>query len=112
MARTKGGPKSHLRHKSFEDDPGLLWHPSRLFAAPMKHAQEPLACLIATAARKRDCAGCGSCASMPPRAERHHHSRLINGLRNTSITLNRRFWLTAVRDPQAFAAVVARALAS
>jgi large subunit ribosomal protein L20 len=49
----------------------------------------------------------------PPRTNGTTYSRLINGMKIAGITLNRKVLADlAVRDPQTFAVVVAKALAA
>ncbi len=116
MARTKGGPKSHLRHKKvLKMTQGYFGTRSRLF----RRANEAMLKSLWYAyrdrrTRKRDLRRLWIVRiNAASRQNGTTYSRLINGLRNTSITLNRKVLADlAVRDPQAFAAVVARALAS
>lgn len=113
MARVKGGPKGHLRHKKvLKMTKGYFGTRNRLF----RRANEAMLKSLWYAyrdrrTRKRDLRRLWIVRiNAASRLNGTTYSRLVNGLRNTGITLNRKVLADlAVRDPQAFAAVVAKA---
>ena len=110
MARVKGGPSGHLRHKKVlkfaKGQRGTrhfqfrranqamlksLWYATRDRRTRKRDLRRLWIARINAAARANGMA----------------YSRLINGLRKANILLNRKMLADlAVRDPQAFAAVV------
>ena len=116
MARVKGGPKGHLRHKKvLKMNQGLLWQPHRLF----KRANEAMLKSLWYAfrdrrARKRDLRKLWIARiNAAARINGLTYSQLIHGMKIAGITLNRKVLANlAIRDPQAFTAVVAKAKAA
>jgi len=116
MARVKGGPSGHLRHKKVlkftKGQRGTrhfqfrranqamlksLWYATRDRRTRKRDLRRLWIARINAAARANGMA----------------YSRLINGLRKANILLNRKMLADlAVRDPQAFAAVVETAKAA
>jgi large subunit ribosomal protein L20 len=113
MARVKGGPKGHLRHKRvLKATQGYFGTRSRLF----RRANETMlkAMWYATRdrrVRKRDLRKLWIARiNAAARSNGISYSRLVFGMKTAGITLNRKMLADiAVRDPQAFAAVVAKA---
>lgn len=116
MARVKGGPSGHLRHKKVlkfaKGQRGTrhfqfrranqamlksLWYATRDRRTRKRDLRRLWIARINAAARANGMA----------------YSRLINGLRKANILLNRKMLADlAVRDPQAFTAVVSAAKAA
>jgi large subunit ribosomal protein L20 len=115
MARVKGGPKSHLRHKKvLKMNQGYFGSRHLLF----RRANEAMLKSLWYATRdrrvrKRDLRRLWIVRiNAAARINGMTYSRLINGMKVTGIMLNRKVLADlAVRDPQAFAAVVAKARA-
>jgi len=113
MARVKGGPHGHLRHKRvLKATQGYFGTRSRLF----RRANETMlkAMWYATRdrrIRKRDLRKLWIARiNAAARSNGISYSRLVFGMKTAGITLNRKMLADiAVRDPQAFAAVVAKA---
>jgi len=113
MARVKGGPKGHLRHKRvLKATQGYFGTRSRLF----RRANETMlkAMWYATRdrrVRKRDLRKLWIARiNAAARSNGISYSRLVFSMKTAGITLNRKMLADiAVRDPQAFAAVVAKA---
>ena len=113
MARVKGGPHGHLRHKRvLKKTQGYFGTRSRLF----RRANETMlkAMWYATRdrhVRKRDLRKLWiTRINAAARSNGISYSRLVFGMKTAGITLNRKMLADiAVRDPQAFAAVVAKA---
>ena len=115
MARVKGGPQGHLRHKKFlkmakgyrmtrhflfrranETLLKALWYSTRDRRVRRRDLRKLWITRINAAARINGIT----------------YSRLVYGMKTAGITLNRKVLADlAVRDPQAFAAVVAAAKA-
>lgn len=116
MARVKGGPKGHLRHKkTLKMNRGYFGSRHRLF----RRANEAMLKSLWYAyrdrrVRKRDLRKLWIArVNAAARLNGTTYSRLINGMKNAGIMLNRKVLADlAVRDPQAFAAVVAKATAA
>ncbi len=116
MARVKGGPKGHLRHKKIlKMTQGYFGSRHLLF----RRAQEAMLKSMWYATRdrktrKRDLRKLWIMRiNAAARANGTTYSRLVNGMKVAGITLNRKVLADlAVRDPQAFAAVVAKATAA
>lgn len=116
MARVKGGPKGHLRHKkTLKMNRGYFGSRHRLF----RRANEAMLKSLWYAyrdrrTRKRDLRKLWIArVNAAARLNGTTYSRLINGMKNAGIMLNRKVLADlAVRDPQAFAAVVAKATAA
>jgi large subunit ribosomal protein L20 len=115
MARVKGGPKGHLRHKKvLKMSQGYFGTRHRLF----RRANEAMLKSLWYAfrdrrVRKRDLRKLWIARiNAAARLNGLSYSRLINGLKLAGIALNRKVLADlAVRDPQAFTAVVAKAKA-
>jgi large subunit ribosomal protein L20 len=116
MSRVKGGPKGHLRHKKIlKMSQGFFGSNHRLF----RRANEAMLHSLWYAfrdrrVRKRDLRRLWiTRINAAARLHGLSYSRLINGLKVTGITLNRKVLSDlAIRDPQAFAAVVAKVKAA
>jgi large subunit ribosomal protein L20 len=116
MARVKGGPKGHLRHiKVLKMNQGYFGTRHRLF----RRANEAMLKSLFYATRdrrvrKRDLRKLWiTRINAAARINGVSYSRLINGMKNAKIELNRKMLADlAVRDPKAFAAVVAKAMAA
>lgn len=116
MARVKGGPKGHLRHKRvLKQTQGQFGTRHRLF----RRANEALLkslwySYVDRRLRKRDLRKLWIARiNAAARINGLTYSRLISGLRVANIMLNRKMLADiAVRDPHAFAAVVAKAKAA
>jgi large subunit ribosomal protein L20 len=112
MARVKGGPHSHLRHKkTLKMTEGFFGSNHRLF----RRANEALLHSLWYAfrdrrVRKRDLRKLWIARiNAAARLNGLTYSRLINGMKVTGIVLNRKVLSDlAIRDPQAFSAVVAK----
>jgi large subunit ribosomal protein L20 len=113
MSRVKGGPHGHLRHKKIlKMNQGYYGSRHLLF----RRANEAMLKSLWYAyrdrrVRKRDLRKLWIARiNAAARLNGISYSRLINAMKNTGITLNRKMLADlAVRDPQAFTAVVARA---
>lgn len=113
MARVKGGPQGHLRHKrvlaytkgQFGSRHRLIKRASEARLKSMWYATRD------RRNRKRDLRRLWIARiNAGARQNGVSYSQLIFGLRKSSILLNRKMLADlAVRDPQAFAAVVAKA---
>src|SRR5512146_1286465 len=116
MARVKGGPHGHLRHKKvLKMNQGYYGSRHRLF----RRANEAMlkSMWYATRdrrARKRDLRKLWIARiNAAARLNGMSYSKLVFGMKTAGITLNRKVLADlAVRDPQAFAAVVAAAKAA
>lgn len=116
MARVKGGPKGHLRHKKIlKMNQGYFGTRHRLF----KRANEAMLKSLWYSfrdrrVRKRDLRKLWiTRINAAARLNGTTYSRLINGLRTAGITLNRKVLADlAVRDPKTFTAVVTKATAN
>ena len=112
MARVKGGPQGHLRHqKILKMNQGYRGSNHLLF----RRANEAMLHSLWYATRdrrvrKRDLRKLWIARiNAAARLNGTTYSRLINGMKNASINLNRKVLADlAVRDPQAFSAVVAK----
>lgn len=115
MARVKGGPYGHLRHKKvLKMTKGYFGTRHRLF----RRANETLLkgmwySYRDRRIRKRDLRKLWIARiNAAARLNNISYSRLIHALKSTNINLNRKVLADlAVRDPKAFAAVVEKALA-
>jgi large subunit ribosomal protein L20 len=113
MARVKGGPHGHLRHKKIlKMNKGYFGSRHRLF----RRANEAMLKSLWYAyrdrrVRKRDLRKLWIARiNAASRLNGLSYSRLIHGMKSAGITLNRKMLADlAVRDPQAFAAVVTSA---
>lgn len=113
MARVKGGPQGHLRHKKIlKMNKGYFGSRHRLF----KRANEAMLKSLFYATRdrrvrKRDLRKLWiTRINAAARLNGVSYSKLINGLKIAKIELNRKMLADmAVRDPKAFSAVVAKA---
>lgn len=113
MTRVKGGPHSHLRHKKIlKLTKGFSGTRHRLF----RRANEAMLKSLWYSyrdrrVRKRDLRKLWIARiNAAARSNGLTYSRLIFGLKNAGIALNRKMLADlAVRDPQAFSAVVAKA---
>jgi large subunit ribosomal protein L20 len=111
--RVKGGPRGHLRHKKvLKFTKGQRGTKNRLF----KRANEAMLKSLWYATRdrrvrKRDLRKLWIARiNAAARLNGTTYSRLVAALKKANITLNRKMLADmAVRDPQAFAAVVAKA---
>ncbi len=116
MARVKGGPRGYLRHKKIlKMNQGYFGSRHRLF----RRANEAMLKSLWYAyrdrrARKRDLRKLWIARiNAASRLNGTTYSRLIHGMKQANITLNRKTLANlAVRDPKAFTAVVAQALAA
>jgi len=115
MARVKGGPKGHLRHKKvLKMNQGYFGSRHRLF----RRANEAMLKSLWYAfrdrrVRKRELRKLWiTRINAAARINGLSYSRLINSMKVAGIALNRKVLADlAVRDPQTFAAVVAKAKA-
>lgn len=113
MARVKGGPQGHLRHKKvLKMNQGYFGSRHRLF----RRANEAMLKSLWYAfrdrrTRKRDLRKLWIARiNAGARLNGTTYSRLVNSMKLSNIALNRKMLADlAVRDPQAFAAVVAKA---
>lgn len=113
MARVKGGPQGHLRHKKvLKLNQGYSGSRHRLF----RRANEAMlkSMFYATRdrrVRKRDLRRLWIVRiNAASRLNGLTYSKLVYGMKKANITLNRKMLADlAVRDPQAFAAVAAKA---
>ena len=116
MSRVKGGPSTHLRHKKvLKMSKGFFGSNHRLF----RRANEAMLHSLWYAfrdrrVRKRDLRKLWiTRINAAARINGLSYSRLINGLKLAGITLNRKVLADlAVRDPQVFSAIVAKAKAA
>lgn len=116
MARVKGGPRGHLRHKKvLKFTKGQRGSKHLLF----RRANEAMLKSLWYAyrdrrTRKRDLRRLWIARiNAAARLNDMSYSRLIHAMRKANIQLNRKVLADlAVRDPQAFAAVVAKAKAA
>lgn len=116
MTRVKGGPHGHLRHKKIlKMNRGYFGTRSRLF----RRANEAMLKSLWYATRdrkvrKRDLRKLWIMRiNAAARQNDITYSRLVYGMKKASITLNRKMLADlAVRDPQAFKAVVSKAKAA
>ncbi|MCL4562965.1 MAG: 50S ribosomal protein L20 [Chloroflexi bacterium] len=116
MARVKGGPHGHLRHKKIlKMNKGYFGSRHRLF----RRANEAMLKSLWYAyrdrrVRKRDLRKLWIVRiNAAARLNGLSYSRLIHGMKSAGITLNRKMLADlAVRDPQAFAAVANSAKAA
>jgi large subunit ribosomal protein L20 len=116
MSRIKGGPHTHLRHKKIlKASKGFFGSRHRLF----RRANETLLKAMWYAyrdrrARKRDMRRLWTARiNAGSRQQGLSYSRLVFGLKKADIQLNRKMLADlAVRDPQAFNSVVAKAKAA
>ncbi len=115
MARVKGGPKGHLRHKKvLKFTQGQFGTRHRLF----RRANEAMLksmwyAYVDRRTRKRDLRKLWIVRiNAGARLNGMSYSQLVHGMKVANISLNRKMLADlAVRDPQAFAAVVAAAKA-
>ncbi|NMB54892.1 MAG: 50S ribosomal protein L20 [Leptolinea sp.] len=113
MARVKGGPKSHLRHKKMlKISKGTFGSRHRLY----RRANETMLKGLWYATRdrrnrRRDLRRLWIVRiNAAARSQGMSYSRLIAGMKSAGISLNRKMLADlAVRDPKAFAAVVGKA---
>jgi len=116
MARVKGGPHGHLRHKKIlKMSRGYFGTRHRLFRRANEAMLKSLWYSFRDRrVRKRDLRKLWiTRINAAARLNGTTYSRLINGLKVTGITLNRKVLADlAVRDPQTFSAVVAKATAA
>ena len=116
MARVKGGPKSHLRHKKvLKMNQGYFGSRHRLF----RRANEAMLKSLWYAyrdrrVRKRDLRKLWIVRiNAAARTQGITYSQLVHGLKVANIALNRKVLADlAVRDPQTFNAVIAKAKAA
>ena len=116
MSRVKGGPSTHLRHKKvLKMNKGFFGSNHRLF----RRANEAMLHSLWYAfrdrrVRKRDLRKLWiTRINAAARINGLSYSRLINGLKLAGITLNRKVLSDlAIRDPQVFSAIVAKAKAA
>ena len=116
MARVKGGPKGHLRHKKvLKMNQGYFGSRHRLF----KRANEAMLKSLWYSfrdrrARKRDLRKLWIARiNAAARLNGLTYSHLVHGMKIAGITLNRKVLSNlAIRDPQAFTAVVEKAKAA
>ena len=116
MARVKGGPKGHLRHKKvLKMNQGYFGTRHRLF----RRANEAMLKSLWYATRdrkvrKRDLRKLWiTRINAAARLNGISYSRLVFGLKTADIQLNRKVLANlAVRDPQTFAAIVTKAKAA
>ncbi|GAP18440.1 50S ribosomal protein L20 [Levilinea saccharolytica] len=116
MARVKGGPSGYRRHKKIlKMNQGYFGSRHRLF----RRANEAMLKSLWYAyrdrrVRKRDLRKLWIARiNAAARLNGTTYSRLINGLKSANIMLNRKVLADiAVRDPQAFTAVVKKALSA
>jgi len=116
MARVKGGPKGHLRHKKvLKMNQGYFGSRHRLF----KRANEAMLKSLWYSfrdrrARKRDLRKLWIARiNAAARLNGLPYSHLVHAMKVAGITLNRKVLSNlAIRDPQAFTAVVEKAKAA
>jgi len=113
MARVKGGPKGHLRHKSrLKMMKGQYGSRHRLYRRANEAMLKSLWYSFRDRrTRKRDLRRLWIMRiNAAARLNGLSYSRLIYGMRTSNIELNRKMLADlAVRDPQAFSAVVTKA---
>jgi large subunit ribosomal protein L20 len=116
MARVKGGPKGHLRHKKLlKTTKGYFGSRHLLIRRANEARMKSLWYAYRDRrVRKRDLRKLWiTRINAAARLNGTTYSRLINGMKIAGITLNRKVLADlAVRDPQTFAVVVAKALAA
>lgn len=116
MARVKGGPKGHLRHKKvLKMTQGYFGTRHRLFRRANEAMLKSLwYSYVDRRVRKRDLRKLWIARiNAAARQNGLSYSRLVHGLKTAQIELNRKMLADiAVRDPQAFAAVAAKAKAA
>ena len=116
MARVKGGPRGHLRHKKIlKMSQGYFGTRHRLFRRANEAMLKSLWYSFRDRrVRKRDLRKLWiTRINAAARLNGTTYSRLVNGLKVAGITLNRKVLADlAVRDPQTFSAVVAKATAA
>lgn len=114
--RVKGGPQGHLRHKRvLKANQGFYGSRSKLFRRAMEaHLKSMWYAFRDRRARKRDLRKLWIVRiNAAARINGVSYSQLVFGLKKAGIALNRKMLADlAVRDPQAFAAVVTLAKAS
>ncbi len=114
--RVKGGPQGHLRHKRvLKANQGFYGSRSKLFRRAMEaHLKSMWYAFRDRRARKRDLRKLWIVRiNAAARINGVSYSQLVFGLKKAGIGLNRKMLADlAVRDPQAFAAVVTLAKAS
>jgi large subunit ribosomal protein L20 len=114
--RVKGGPHGHLRHKRvLKANQGFYGSRSLLFRRAMEaHLKSMWYAFRDRRARKRDLRKLWIVRiNAAARLNGVSYSQLVYGMKKAGIGLNRKMLADlAVRDPQAFAAVVALAKAS
>ena len=116
MSRVKGGPKGHLRHKKIlKMNKGYFGSRHRLFRRANEAMMKSLWYAFRDRrVRKRELRKLW--ITRINAAARLHgltYSRLINALKISGIALNRKVLSDlAIRDPQAFSAVIAKAKAA
>jgi large subunit ribosomal protein L20 len=115
MSRVKGGPKGHLRHKKvLKMNKGYFGSRHLLFRRANEAMLKSLWYSFRDRrVRKRELRKLWiTRINAAARINGLTYSRLINGMKVAGITLNRKVLADlAVRDPQTFAAVVAKAKA-
>ena len=116
MARVKGGPKGHLRHKKvLKMNKGYFGSRHRLFRRANEAMLKSLwYSYVDRRQRRRDLRKLWIVRiNAAARINGITYSQFVHGLRVANITLNRKMLADiAVRDPQTFAAVVAAAKAA
>ncbi|HEY9086957.1 MAG TPA: 50S ribosomal protein L20 [Anaerolineaceae bacterium] len=116
MARVKGGPKGHLRHKKvLKMNQGYFGSRHRLFRRANEAMLKSLwYAYVDRRNRKRDLRKLWIVRiNAGARLNGMSYSQFMHGLKVANITLNRKMLADlAVRDPQAFTAVVSAAKAA
>lgn len=116
MARVKGGPKGHLRHKKvLKMNKGYFGSRHRLFRRANEATLKSLwYSYVDRRQRRRDLRKLWIVRiNAAARINGISYSQFVHGLKVANITLNRKILADiAVRDPQTFAAVVAAAKAA
>lgn len=116
MARVKGGPKGHLRHKKvLKMNKGYFGSRHRLFRRANEAMLKSLwYSYVDRRQRRRDLRKLWIVRiNAAARINGISYSQFVHGLKVANITLNRKILADiAVRDPQTFAAVVAAAKAA
>ena len=116
MARVKGGPKGHLRHKKvLKMNKGYFGSRHRLFRRANEAMLKSLwYSYVDRRQRRRDLRKLWIVRiNAAARINGITYSQFVHGMRVANITLNRKMLADiAVRDPQTFAAVVAAAKAA
>ena len=115
MARVKGGPKGHLRHKKvLKMNKGYFGSPASLVPPRERSdAEKHVVRHRDRRVRKRELRKLWiTRINAAARINGLSYSQLINGMKVADIALNRKVLADlAVRDPQVFSAVVAQAKA-